>query len=254
MSLRGSVLAGLMSVGCILGCQSAEAFPPAQDVASGANKCGEGKNNKNAVLESLRPVLRAGNMVARIYYRTAACQAGDVYFVSFPGIRIKSPSKNKIGLAAVRDMFRNDKNVQVMETPPGIIKITIGNVPYAILQTKIHFLSFGDGERYNDYMAIDAIENTSEVRTVMQKLGIREPPIPFIGAEAEPTVGAPHLPASMTDVTVDQALDEVARTFGNIVLYGACDQPRLIHIENYPVVDFIEPTSGGGGGSKSGLH
>jgi len=31
----------------------------------------------------------------------------------------------------------------------------------------------------------------------------------------------PHLPASMTDVTVDEALDRIAQTFGGLVIIGS---------------------------------
>jgi hypothetical protein len=34
--------------------------------------------------------------------------------------------------------------------------------------------------------------------------------------------GLPHLPGSVNDVTVDQALDMIAKTWGGPVVYGAC--------------------------------
>lgn len=40
-----------------------------------------------------------------------------------------------------------------------------------------------------------------------------------------PAEGAPHLPPLMQSVTVDDALNSVARTFEGIVLYGTCSQP-----------------------------
>jgi hypothetical protein len=38
----------------------------------------------------------------------------------------------------------------------------------------------------------------------------------------QPAGGLPHLPGVLTDLTVDQALDVVAKTFRVIVLYGFC--------------------------------
>jgi hypothetical protein len=40
-----------------------------------------------------------------------------------------------------------------------------------------------------------------------------------------PSNGAPHLPKVMQNVTVDEALDSVARVFNGVVLYGTCKLP-----------------------------
>ncbi|MGC2405114.1 MAG: hypothetical protein WA431_01755, partial [Candidatus Cybelea sp.] len=41
-----------------------------------------------------------------------------------------------------------------------------------------------------------------------------------------PVKGAPHLPELMQNVTLDEQLDAVARTFKGIVTYGVCVQPN----------------------------
>jgi hypothetical protein len=56
----------------------------------------------------------------------------------------------------------------------------------------------------------------------MQDLKIRIPPRPFSIGIAQPADGFPHLPAVITNVTMDQALDIVAKTFKGIVLYKFC--------------------------------
>jgi hypothetical protein len=38
----------------------------------------------------------------------------------------------------------------------------------------------------------------------------------------EPREGLPHLPETIQNMTVDQALDVIARTFKGIVIYGEC--------------------------------
>lgn len=43
--------------------------------------------------------------------------------------------------------------------------------------------------------------------------------------EAPPIEANPHLPPSMNDVTVEQALAIVAKTFGGVVSYEECRKP-----------------------------
>ena len=77
-------------------------------------------------------------------------------------------------------------------------------------------------EQYNPTLAIGAIESTKEVEAAMRKLQVR--PVPAIGVQllAEPAKGLPHFPPSMKNVTVEQALDSIAKTFKDVVVYGAC--------------------------------
>src|SRR3984957_5876809 len=48
---------------------------------------------------------------------------------------------------------------------------------------------------------------------------------------AQPADGLPHLPGVITNVTVDQALDLVAKTFRGIVLYEFCTPPNQFQID-----------------------
>jgi hypothetical protein len=44
----------------------------------------------------------------------------------------------------------------------------------------------------------------------------------------------PHLSASMKDLTMDRALDAVAKTFGGIVIYETCEErsgKRLVSLD-----------------------
>jgi len=110
----------------------------------------------------------------------------------------------------------------VTEGRTGIIRIRIGKAPDAFLQTKISLLTLKPMEQYNPTLAVSAIESTGEVEAAMRRLGVR--PVQAIGTQliAEPAKGLPHLPSSMKNVTVDQALDSIAKTFKDVVVYGAC--------------------------------
>jgi hypothetical protein len=56
----------------------------------------------------------------------------------------------------------------------------------------------------------------------MRELKLRHPPAVFSGGVVEPATGLPHLPKSLENVTMDEALDRVAQTFGVLISYGEC--------------------------------
>lgn len=61
----------------------------------------------------------------------------------------------------------------------------------------------------------------------MRQLGLDQPETIFGGSINVPEEGRtlPHLPASLKNVTMGQALDLVATTFGGIVMYQTCVEP-----------------------------
>jgi hypothetical protein len=190
-------------------------------------------HNEKAVLKYLRPVLRSAGKAARVYY-AARCYDKDGDPVAFPQMQVGPPSRGKTGSGAVREIFENDKDVTVTEDPSGMIRIMVGKVPSAILQTRIRSLTLKPTQRYNPEEAIIAIESTKDVEDAMRKLGFEKPLVIWGLQVVEPAKGLPHLPVSMKDVTMDQALDLVAKTFRGIVVYGACAGPngaRLYFVE-----------------------
>jgi hypothetical protein len=72
--------------------------------------------------------------------------------------------------------------------------------------------------------AIFAIEGSHEVVTAMNTHGIHRDSRPFSLFTAGPDENLPHLPEAISNVTMDQALDLVALTFGGIVEYGTCEK------------------------------
>jgi hypothetical protein len=85
-------------------------------------------------------------------------------------------------------------------------------------------------------LAIFAIENMTEVEVAERKLGFYHPNIVFGGGIALPEKGLrlPHLPASMKDLTMDEAFDAAAKTFGGIVIYETCvdrNGKRLVSLD-----------------------
>jgi hypothetical protein len=140
-------------------------------------------------------------------------------------------------------------------------RISVGTVPHELLNTKIGQVAFGPMAQWNPSEAISAIERTSEVARSMRALDIG----PRIGTvQVSVILTGPgsadsklsHLPPFLRNVTMDQALDAVARTFRQLVTYGVCAQAnghRVFHIDYTPLVEcgsksyfyscFIKPES-----------
>lgn len=180
-----------------------------------------GKHFERAVLQDLWPALGYGQIVGRIYY-TAVCRPNESIAASFPRLDLRPPPDGKVGVAAVRDIFQHVKGVSVTEREPGIIRIRIGFVPDDLLRVKISYLVLTPEEQYNYWLAIFKIQAAQEVRSAMQKLEIGPRLTINIIPVQQPIAGLTHLPAVMGSVTVDQALDSVAKTFRGVVLYQFC--------------------------------
>jgi hypothetical protein len=146
------------------------------------------------------------------------------YSVPFPFFPLQPPSPDKTGAAAVREIFKNVENVTISEEPPGIIRIWIGKVPTEILRTRISLLTLDRQAQYDPSSAIMAIGSTKEVEAAKTSLGLSEAPL-CNGLVALAENGLPCLPASMKNITVDQALDMIAKTWGGPVVFGVCSSP-----------------------------
>ena len=188
------------------------------------------RNDSIATLRGyLWPMLASAGKTGRIYYE-AICPPTKDYPLAFPRIEMRPPLTNAADLAAVRSIFREEKGVMVAEGPPGIIRVRIGRVPDAILRTRIPTLTLNPIEQYNSLPAIWAIENAPEVRSATEELHLVVPVRVTNMPVVRPAEGLPHLPPELSNVTMDQALDMVARTWGGVVFYGACTEPGTYEI------------------------
>jgi len=223
----------VLLLGSALGCASAEGLPRGYVIS---------QHNQETALKYLRPALVSRGGAGRIYY-SAACRTKDGETLPFPRVEVRPPSKGTTGLVAVCEIFKNDKHVMVSEDRSGMMRITIGQPASALLQTRIHSLTLKPHERYNAQFAISAIENTTEVEVAERKLGFDHPITVFSTSIVMPGKGLPplpHLPASIRDMTMDRALDAVARTFGGIVIYETCVErsgKRLVSLDFVQVAD-----------------
>jgi len=67
-----------------------------------------------------------------------------------------------------------------------------------------------------------AIEDAKEVKDAMRRLGLQHPVVILDEALQEPAKGVPRLPSEIVNLTMDQSLDLVARTFGGLIIVKEC--------------------------------
>jgi hypothetical protein len=180
-----------------------------------------------AVIDYLRQYVGGA---ARIYY-AGECQAPEKDSTSgfwqllFPAVYLQPPRQGATGITAVRQIFRDDPNVAVMQDRSGMLRIMIGSVSTVILQTRIPTLTLNPIEQYNAPSAVVTIENIPELHTAEHRLDVYSNQGIIDIIVSGPNPGAPHLPKLMQNVTVDEALDSVVRAFEGIVTYGICKHP-----------------------------
>jgi hypothetical protein len=177
--------------------------------------------NQEILHRNLGPLLKATTGAGRVYVQSK-CLGDSANILFFPRIDVKPKTQTKPSVAAIREALANNRNVRVAQSRPGILGIWIGDVSNDLLSTRIHVLRLGDRERYNYTKAIAAIIDTKEVQAKMREARMDAVPNVAIYPIVGPGPQLPHLPASMTDVTVDEALDRIARTFGGLVIYWEC--------------------------------
>jgi hypothetical protein len=190
------------------------------------------KRNLDTVLKYLEPLINSSGKAVRLYYRARCRSAHSTEdFVAdapvpFPVIKVRAPSKGKTGLAAIREIFEDEKDVMINEAPPGIIRIWIGQVPTEILHVKLSQIALDPTGQYNPDNAIEVALGAKEIAIAMRSLKFSSV-IRGGGLIAEPDKDLPHLPESIMDTTLEHLLDIVAKTWAGegLVLYGACAEP-----------------------------
>jgi hypothetical protein len=181
------------------------------------------------VIDYLRPALTYVGGAARVYYagecRSAEKDLSGVQYLLFPSVYLQPPSQRATGITAVRQIFRDDPRVTITQDRSGVLRLTIGSVSTAILQTRIPALTLSPDDQYSAPSAVVAIGSTPEIVTAERSLHLGQPFRIIDIIVSGPIEGAPHLPRLMQNVTMDEALDTVVRTFKGMVLYGTCKLP-----------------------------
>jgi hypothetical protein len=175
--------------------------------------------NQDMLVRYLLPMLKSTG--GRLYvHSTCLGDSGQLLF--FPRIGWNSGPKGITGLAAVRNGLAKNNEVTVAESQAGLTGIWIGDVSKDLLSTHINVLKLSPRQQYNYYDAIEAIIGTKEVQTKMRQLKMDEFTYFVHYPIQEPDPKLHHLPDSMSNLTMDEALDRVAIEFVGLVTYVEC--------------------------------
>lgn len=130
-------------------------------------------------------------------------------------------------LPTLRKILVNNSAIQVTQEPNGTIRMVEAGVPTDFLNIKIRHISFdnhgaGPIAAHSPNVALRAILMTPEVVAFMRSRAI-EWPFSGGGVGAEGTsIDQPQILGSLDNVTVSEALDHIAKTFGGIWVYESC--------------------------------
>jgi hypothetical protein len=183
------------------------------------------RNNQTEVIEYVMRVIHSSGTPVRLFYRST-CNSASSNVVPFPFIDAAPPSQSSTGFDALRQIFRNDPNVNVTENSTGVVTISVGKVRPPLLTTTIPKLELDSIARYNPADVIIAAQNAVETRRAMRVLKLQPVSDPR-GARALPLEGLPRLPPLLRNLTVDEILSKVATTWAGegMIIYGICDKP-----------------------------
>jgi hypothetical protein len=95
---------------------------------------------------------------------------------------------------------------------------------------RISALRLGEIFRYSPYGTIFAIEGDRQLCAAMRRIGYSFAPSPFDFLAPLPSRDLPSLPPAIKNLTLDQALDRVARVFHGVVVLTQCRELNGGHL------------------------
>jgi hypothetical protein len=191
--------------------------------------------SEEVALRYLAPAIRAHASAGLIEYRGVGCRSEGYDTIPFPLTDIHPSPNEQASAGSVHELIRGDHDVIVDETIHGFSKIEFGDLPPNILKTRIARLKVPYRDQFDPNLVWASITDSPEVRAAEGRLGTMDPRQIVDMLVQEPRPGAPHFPASLTDITVEDALDVDAKTFNGIVVFGACEKPLFYEIGFFPL-------------------
>lgn len=229
--IHRKLVAAVSILGCMCLCGWAHAAPSSPKVLCGAIARVNDNTRLNVIIGYLRHMLSGDKAWGRLYYQAPGCAQRNYGPVQFPGAKLTPPSKDATGIAAVRRLFLNAEGVTVTDGPDATPRITVGSVPNTILRTEVGAITLTPDEQFNPALAIGALLSSRRVLDAARLHGYRFSPMLFDYLITPPTKGLPHLPRLIRDMSLDQSLDLVAKTFKGVVVYGTSSLPHLISVD-----------------------
>lgn len=194
---------------------------PAVDALSAYSSTPPDNNAEERLVQYLGETLAPVSKAARVdYYHPHSCGQGA--FVSFPRMELHEPLKNHVGVRGARDIFSAYHDLVVEKRGKKLVVVRVGTSPSAFLTTPIKSIEFSDFARYNAFVAIATILHTEAVQAAAARANLVLSPSVIEGLMNPPMPGLPYLPRKIQHVTLDDALNRVAITFGGVVVYSLC--------------------------------
>jgi len=175
-------------------------------------------------LDSILDVLRRGHLTGSLEYRGRCGYQKEFVTRGFPIIATpKNPSAPP--LQVLREMFADDEGMEVTQDPDGTIRMVEKSVPQDLLNVRIAHLSFDDEKvkegppfSFSPPLVLNFITGAPEVEAFMKTHSIGFEPRLI----NEPTQPKPHISGQLNNVTLSQALDQMAKTFRGLWVYKEC--------------------------------
>jgi hypothetical protein len=179
---------------------------------------------KVSAVHYLVPVLVSAGTGAIISYRGVCGVPGSI---PFPKLKVHAPSDNATGLEAIKEIYQGNENVRVALGSDGVFRIDIGAFPKRILKARLAQVSFDRDAQFDSLSAILDLMNADYFQMAEKRLKVYRPTEIVDILTSGPGPGRPHLPVTLRNMTVEQILGVMAKTWKGIALYGvSCDDPK----------------------------
>ena len=188
------------------------------------NRVSPSDQSLDRFIEIMATYRSVSGLPVRVYFQGECGVTHQPYFqdVPFPVVRMDEAEEGAEELEFLRSIFRKDDTIRIAQDEKKIIRIQIGDPEKDILTTRIANLPLTENQQYNGRRAINAIESSYDVKAASERLGLKQTIPTLLGIGVAPSDKLPNLPAALKGVTMDEALDMIAVTLGDIVIYGAC--------------------------------
>jgi hypothetical protein len=191
----------------------------------------ESKSSHNAAnfLKAIGRIQAGRYQAWRVLYQ-AACERGGIDAIPFPRVESSRQSNGNDTLSLLPHILKSKQRITVSKADSGVPRISVGNPSASILATKLARISLTPNEQYDPNSAIYAVEGSPEIRDAEKRLGLSMPQLVLLGSIRPIEPGKPRLPKHLANITLDDLLDLVVRTFGGVIFYGECADPSNAHL------------------------
>jgi hypothetical protein len=168
-----------------------------------------------------------------------------------PAVRPPRQDRDSSSLGMLREIFADEPEMQVTQEPDGTIRMVDNNLPKDLLQIRVSRISFKD--TYDPIDAQSLVLSAPEVRSFMDVHGIRshDDQLRFHemrGLHQEPQPGFPYISENLENVTVQQAMDRLLKTFPGFWVYENCPggkSGRVVAFDYFENTDLLLRGAGG---------